>query len=62
MTEPSVASSDATNIAISIERDEAKRQYVINGEKWWITGAGSLHCAIMILMGKTNPTAPLHRL
>lgn len=60
MTEPDVASSDATNICIRIDRDEAKGQYVINGKKWWITGAGSLHCKIMILMGKTNPEAPLH--
>merc|ERR1712166_48356 len=57
MTEPDVASSDATNIGIRIDRDEATSEYVINGRKWWITGAGSLHCAIMILMGKTNPNA-----
>jgi len=57
MTEPAVASSDASNIAISIIRDEAAQQYVINGSKWWITGAGSLHCEIMILMGKTAPGA-----
>jgi alkylation response protein AidB-like acyl-CoA dehydrogenase len=55
MTEPDVASSDATNISISIDKDHAKGQYVINGKKWWITGAGSLHCQIMILMGKTDP-------
>ena len=61
MTEPDVASSDATNIGISIVRDEAAGQYVINGRKWWCTGAGSLHCKIMILMGKTNPAAPLHK-
>merc|ERR1712166_23983 len=60
MTEPDVASSDATNIGIRIDRDEATSEYVINGRKWWITGAGSLHCAIMILMGKTNPNADLH--
>jgi len=60
MTEPDVASSDATNIAIRIDRDEARNEYVINGRKWWITGAGSLHCKIMILMGKTNPDEPLH--
>jgi hypothetical protein len=53
MTEPAVASSDATNISIQIEKDGG--DYVINGRKWWITGAGSLHCKIMILMGKTNP-------
>ena len=61
MTEPNVASSDATNIGISIVRDEARGEYVINGSKWWCTGAGSLHCKIMILMGKTDPSAPLHR-
>lgn len=60
MTEGAVASSDATNISIRIDRDESKGQYVVNGRKWWITGAGSLHCKIMILMGKTNPTAPKH--
>jgi alkylation response protein AidB-like acyl-CoA dehydrogenase len=48
-----VASSDATNISIKIEREGD--EYVINGRKWWITGAGSLHCKIMVLMGKTNP-------
>merc|ERR1719433_793743 len=48
MTEPAVASSDATNISISIKREG--NEYVINGRKWWITGAGSLHCKIMILM------------
>lgn len=61
MTEPNVASSDATNIGISIVRDEAAGEYVINGSKWWITGAGSLHCKIMILMGKTDPKASLYR-
>jgi len=55
MTEPDVASSDATNISISIKREG--QNYVINGKKWWITGVGSLHCQIMILMGKTNPDA-----
>lgn len=58
MTEPDVASSDATNISIGIVREG--NEYVINGKKWWTTGAGSLHCEIMILMGKTNPKAPLH--
>jgi alkylation response protein AidB-like acyl-CoA dehydrogenase len=60
MTEPAVASSDATNIAIEIGRDEANQEYVINGKKWWITGSLSLHCKIMILMGKTNTGAALH--
>lgn len=63
MTEPAVASSDATNISISIERDEEKQEYVINGRKWWITGAGSLHCKIMILMGRTDrrEDTPIHK-
>jgi len=60
MTEPAVASSDATNISISIARDEGTQEYVINGNKWWITGAGSLHCKIMILMGKTSTTGKIH--
>jgi len=55
MTEPDMASSDATQVSIQISKDEAKKEYVINGRKWWITGAGSLHCKIMILMGKTAP-------
>ena len=61
MTEPGVASSDATNISIDIARDEATQEYVINGKKWWISGAGSLHCKIMILMGKTNKDEKLHK-
>jgi acyl-CoA dehydrogenase len=56
MTEPDVASSDATNIACRIER--AGDDYVINGRKWWITGAPSPRCAIFIVMGKTDPNAP----
>ena len=60
MTEPGVASSDATNISIRIERDEAAGEYVINGRKWWTTGAGSLHCKVLILMGKTNPNGAKH--
>ncbi len=59
MTEPAVASSDATNIETSIVRDGD--DYVINGRKWWISGMGSADCAIMILLGKTDPTAPKHR-
>eukprot|EP01126_Amoeba_proteus_P057033 TRINITY_DN7234_c2_g1_i2.p1 TRINITY_DN7234_c2_g1~~TRINITY_DN7234_c2_g1_i2.p1 ORF type:complete len:283 (-),score=55.84 TRINITY_DN7234_c2_g1_i2:145-993(-) len=59
MTEPAVASSDASNIAIEIKRDG--NEYVINGDKWWITGAGSTNCELIILMGKTDPTAPLYR-
>ena len=65
MTEPGYdngkGSSDATNMSIRVDRDEAKGEYVINGMKTYITGAGSLHCEIMILMGKTNPDAPIHK-
>ncbi|OFE15246.1 acyl-CoA dehydrogenase [Humibacillus sp. DSM 29435] len=59
MTEPDVASSDATNIALRIERDGD--DYVINGRKWWITGAMNPECAIFIVMGKTDPQADRHR-
>jgi acyl-CoA dehydrogenase len=58
MTEPDVASSDATNIQSSIVRNGD--QYVINGRKWWTTGAGDPRCKILIFMGKTNPQAALH--
>ena len=58
MTEPDVASSDATNIATRIERQG--EEYVINGRKWWTSGAGDPRCAIYILMGKTDPEAPRH--
>lgn len=58
MTEPEVASSDATNICTRIERQG--EEYVINGHKWWISGAGDPRCAIYIVMGKTNPDAPKH--
>jgi len=58
MTEPDVASSDATNIATRIEHDAD--HYVVNGRKWWISGAGDPRCAIYILMGKTDPTAARH--
>ena len=60
MTEPAVASSDASNIEMTISRDETTNEYVINGRKWWITGAGSLHCKVMIVMGKTNKHAARH--
>jgi acyl-CoA dehydrogenase len=58
MTEPAVASSDATNIESRIERDGD--DYVINGRKWWISGAGDPRCRIFIFMGKTDPAAPRH--
>ncbi|KAJ1548283.1 hypothetical protein HK405_003839 [Cladochytrium tenue] len=61
MTEPAVASSDATNIGTRIERDEARGQYVVNGRKWWISGAGDPRCAVYILMGKTDLGAVPHR-
>ena len=58
MTEPEVASSDATNIQCSIARDGD--HYVINGRKWWSSGAGDPRCAVYIVMGKTDPDAPRH--
>jgi len=59
MTEPAVASSDATNIESSIVRDGD--EYVVNGIKWWSSGAGDPRCKIAIFMGKTDLTAPLHK-
>ncbi len=59
MTEPAVASSDATNIETSIRRDGD--DYVINGRKWWTSGAADSRCAIFIVMGKTDPDATAHR-
>ena len=59
MTEPDVASSDATNISTRIER--RGDEYVINGRKWWISGAADPRCRIMILMGKTDPDGHPHR-
>ena len=59
MTEPAVASSDATNIETSIQRDGD--EYVINGRKWWTSGAMNANCKIMVVMGKTDPTAARHQ-
>ena len=59
MTEPAVASSDATNIECSITRDGD--HYVVNGRKWWSSGAGDPRCAIYIVMGKTDPDADRHK-
>ncbi|GAA3960412.1 acyl-CoA dehydrogenase family protein [Gordonia caeni] len=59
MTEPDVASSDATNVELSIVRDGD--EYVINGRKWWITGAMSPNAKVFIVMGKTDPSADRHR-
>src|ERR1017187_6492479 len=59
MTEPDVASSDASNIATRIERDGD--EYVINGRKWWSSGAMNPGCEILIVMGRTNPDADRHR-
>ncbi len=62
MTEPAVASSDATNIESRIERvaDSSGDHYLINGRKWWTSGAGDPRCQVFIFMGKTDPTAPRH--
>ncbi len=59
MTEPDVASSDATNIQCSIRREGDF--YVINGRKWWTSGVLHPHCKLLIVMGKTNPEAPRHQ-
>jgi acyl-CoA dehydrogenase len=59
MTEPEVASSDATNIALPILREGD--EFVLNGRKWWTTGAGDPRCRILIVMGVTSPDAPSHK-
>jgi acyl-CoA dehydrogenase len=58
MTEPSVASSDATNIQAQIRREGD--EYVVNGRKWWCSGVGDPRCKVLIVMGKTDPDAPKH--
>src|SRR5260370_6460488 len=59
MTEPGVASSDATNIEAAIVRQGD--EYVVNGRKWWTSGAGDPRCKVAIFMGKTDPGAPKHK-
>ncbi len=59
MTEPDVASSDATNIALRIERDGD--HYVLNGRKWWISGAGDPRCSVYIVVGRSDPDGPRHQ-
>jgi acyl-CoA dehydrogenase len=61
MTEPDVASSDATNVATRIERSADGSEYVINGHKWWISGAGDPRCQLFIVMGKSDPNAARHQ-
>jgi len=63
MTEPDVASSDATNVATRIERvkSDTGDDYLINGHKWWISGAGDPRCRVFIVMGKTDPGADRHK-
>jgi acyl-CoA dehydrogenase len=61
MTEPAVASSDATNIEMTMVRDEGRGGYVLNGRKWFASNAMHQNCRVMIVMGKTDPTAAPHR-
>lgn len=59
MTEPAIASSDASNIECSIRRDGD--EYIVNGRKWWISGSADPRCRLLIVMGRTDPDAPRHR-
>jgi acyl-CoA dehydrogenase len=59
MTEPDVASSDATNVSARIRREGD--EYVIDGRKWWTSGAGHPHCRVLIFLGRSNPDAPRHQ-
>jgi acyl-CoA dehydrogenase len=59
MSEPDVASSDATNISLEVHREG--NEYVLNGRKWWISGSGDNRCKILIVLGRTNPDAPRHQ-
>src|SRR6185312_5217800 len=61
LAEHDVASSDATNIRTSIVHGDATNEWVINGRKWWTSGAGGERCRILIVMGKTDPSATPHR-
>ena len=62
MTEPAVASSDARNIQTEIRRDDSgSGDYIINGTKWWTSGANDPRCQILIVMGRTNPDAASHQ-
>ncbi|KAJ3100393.1 hypothetical protein HDU96_010354 [Phlyctochytrium bullatum] len=61
MTEPAVASSDATNISLSITKTADGKSYIVDGRKWWISGAGDPRCKVYLVMGKSDPKAQTHR-